>query len=115
MENYELIGSVVAAYLRNRFDPDEEGTARYLIDCLTAEQTAAIAKAILSDKTLTDLIDVKLPEHFVGDFGLPPESLTNERTTYFRHADCNKSALLVRLIESFSPISGSLSYRLPSL
>jgi len=95
VQNYELIGSVVAAYLQNRFDPEEEGTARYLIDCLTAEQTAAIAKAILSDDTLADLIEVKLPDHFVGNFGLPPENLTTERTTYFRHADCNKSALLV--------------------
>ncbi|MHB8521005.1 MAG: hypothetical protein ACYDH9_09610 [Limisphaerales bacterium] len=36
-----------------------------------------------------------VPVRFVGNHGLPPEVLANERTTYFRNAACAKSTLLV--------------------
>jgi DNA segregation ATPase FtsK/SpoIIIE, S-DNA-T family len=96
MTTNELIGRVAANYLRNRLVEDEPtGVARFLLDCMTAEQTAAVAKAILSDPSLSPSIEIKLPLHFVGDQGLPEEILTKERTTYFRNADCQKAALLV--------------------
>jgi S-DNA-T family DNA segregation ATPase FtsK/SpoIIIE len=39
----ELIGKVAAGYLRDRLSEDDSlGVARYLIDCLTADQTAAV-------------------------------------------------------------------------
>ena len=96
MNTAELLGKVAAQYLRDRLaEDDESGTARYLLDCLTAEQTAAVAQAILSDQLLRDRIEIKLPRHFVAGFGLPEVVLTNERTTYFRNAACEKSALLV--------------------
>jgi S-DNA-T family DNA segregation ATPase FtsK/SpoIIIE len=92
----ELIGKVASTYLRDRLgEEDGGGIARYLLDCLTAEQTAAIAKTILSDLALSLRIDIKLPRHFVAAFGLPEEALTDERTTYFRNASCSKEALLV--------------------
>jgi DNA segregation ATPase FtsK/SpoIIIE, S-DNA-T family len=92
----ELIGSVVASYLRDHISTeDASGVARYLLDCLTADQTAAIAKSILADASLSKLIEIKLPVHFVGNYGLPAEVLTAARTTYFRNAACEKSALLV--------------------
>ena len=93
MASNELIGLVAADFLKLRIKQDgNEGTARYLLDCLTAEQTAAIAKAVLNDSTLAPLVDIKLPASFVGDLGLPPEILTTERTTFFRSADCEKPA-----------------------
>jgi DNA segregation ATPase FtsK/SpoIIIE, S-DNA-T family len=96
MTSDELIGKVAACYLRDRLTEDDStGVARYLLDCLTADQTAAVAKMILADAMLSKLVEIKLPVHFVGGHGLPPEVLTNERTTYFRNAACNKSALLV--------------------
>ena len=96
MTSEELIGKVVASYLRDRLSEDDSSSvARYLLDCLTAEQTAAAAKAILADKNLYKLIDIKLPIHFVEHLGLPSEVLTKERTTYFRNASTHKSALLV--------------------
>jgi S-DNA-T family DNA segregation ATPase FtsK/SpoIIIE len=92
----ELIGRVAACYLRNRlFEDDSSGVARYLLDCLTADQTAAVAKTILADAGLSQLVEIKFPLHFVGNHGLPPAVLTTERTTYFRNAACTKSALLV--------------------
>jgi hypothetical protein len=46
MNNDELIGKVAAEYLRVRLTEDDAGgVARYLLDCLTADQTAAIAKS----------------------------------------------------------------------
>ena len=67
MTTDELIGSVVAAYLRNHLSAeDSTGVARYLLDCLTADQTAAIAKTILADPSLSELVEIKLPVHFVG-------------------------------------------------
>jgi S-DNA-T family DNA segregation ATPase FtsK/SpoIIIE len=71
------------------------GTARFIVDCLSSEQTAAIAWAILEDRTLAPLFDIKLPVHFVGTFGLPAEVLTDERATYFRNAQCGRLALLL--------------------
>lgn len=96
MTTDELIGSVVASYLRDHFSTeDNAGVARYLLDCLTADQTAAVAKTILADASLSRLVEIKLPVHFVGNYGLPAEVLTNARTTYFRNAACEKAALLV--------------------
>lgn len=96
MTPHELLGKVAAQYLRDRLTEDDEpGTARYLLDCLTAEQTVAVAQTILADTALASLIEIKLPRHFVEGFGLPEEFLTNERTTYFRNAACEKAALLV--------------------
>ena len=70
----ELIGKVVTLQLRNEITENRqetsEGTARYIIDCLTAEQTAAIAKLILDDELLSAKIDLKLPDSFVSQFGL---------------------------------------------
>jgi S-DNA-T family DNA segregation ATPase FtsK/SpoIIIE len=92
----ELIGRVAASYLRDHLSGDDAtGVARYLLDCLTADQTAAVAKAILADEQLARLVEIKLPVHFVGTYGLPSEVITTERTTYFRNAACEKSALLV--------------------
>lgn len=96
MNSDELIGKVSAEYLRERLTEDDAGgVARYLLDCLTADQTAAIAKTILADAGLSPLVEIKLPIHFVGVHGLPVHVLTTERTTYFRNAACKKSALLV--------------------
>lgn len=96
MTTEELIGSVVASYLRDHVSTeDNAGVARYLLDCLTADQTAAVAKTILADSSLSALVEIKLPVHFVGNYGLPAEVLTSARTTYFRNAACEKSALLV--------------------
>jgi S-DNA-T family DNA segregation ATPase FtsK/SpoIIIE len=96
MTSEQLIGRVVASFLRDRLaDDDSTGVARYLLDCLSAEQTAEVARTILQDASLASLVEIKLPIHFVGGHGLPTDVLTSERTTYFRNAACSKGALLV--------------------
>jgi S-DNA-T family DNA segregation ATPase FtsK/SpoIIIE len=96
MTSTELIGAVAARYLRDKTTGSaDEGTARFLIDCLSPEQTAAIARAILADPTMASRFDIKLPEHFVAGLGLPSDVLTEERATYYRHAECSRPALLL--------------------
>ena len=96
MNSDQLIGGVAAAYLHDHLNEDDSiGVDRYLLDCLTADQTAAVAKAILVDPMLSKRVQIKFPISFVGKHGLPEEVLTDERTTYFRNATCDKAALLV--------------------
>ena len=55
MNSDELIGKVAAEYLRTRLTEDDAaGVARYLLDCLAADQTAAVAKTILKDHIWSD-------------------------------------------------------------
>lgn len=124
MTSNELIGRVVASYLRDRLTTDDStGVARYLLDCLTADQTAAVAKIILADASLSTLVEIKLPVHFVGGHGLPAQTLTNERTTYYRNAACSKSALLVantgddeeQSLKELVPIGAAELYAHPAL
>ncbi|OFV84187.1 MAG: hypothetical protein A2W26_09485 [Acidobacteria bacterium RBG_16_64_8] len=95
----DFIGKVVAIHLRDELAGDRsasaEGTARYIIDCLSPDQTAAIAKCILQDPVLSAQIELKLPEHFLGGFGLPKEILTTNPATYYRNAASPNSVLLV--------------------
>ena len=71
------------------------GRARFIVDRLSAKQTAAIAKTILTDEALSSQIEICLPAHFIDGQGLPDTVITYERATYHRHAKCDKSALLL--------------------
>jgi len=96
MNSDELIGKVGTLYLRGTLETDgSEGTARFIIDRLSARQTAAIAKAILADDALSSQIEICLPAHFMDGQGLPDTVITYERATYHRHAKCDKPALLL--------------------
>ena len=72
----DLIGRVVTLYLQNELVDDRasaEGTARYTIDCLTADQTAAIARQILGDPALAARVELKLSARFLAGQGLPED------------------------------------------
>ncbi len=95
----ELIGRVVARYLRGELAEDRgapaDGTARFTIDSLSPEHTAAIAREVLADPGLSPQVELKLPEQFLAGQGLPAEVLTPLPATYFRNAECRRPALLV--------------------
>ena len=99
MKLSDLVGKVGTLYLRDELLAERteapEGTARYIIDCLTAEQTAAIAKAILADGLLAERVEIRLPALFMAGHGLPENALTTNPATYFRNAACIKPALLI--------------------
>ncbi|HET9898959.1 MAG TPA: FtsK/SpoIIIE domain-containing protein [Streptosporangiaceae bacterium] len=94
-----LLGTVTALYLKDQLAghgaDSAAGTARFMIDRLSAQQTAAIARAIMADPELSAAVDIKLPESFVSGLGLPAEVLTEKRATYLRNAPCPKPALLL--------------------
>jgi S-DNA-T family DNA segregation ATPase FtsK/SpoIIIE len=124
MTSSQLIGKVVASFLRDRLTEDDStGVARYLLDCLSADQTAAVAKTILEDGGLSALVEIRLPVNFVGGHGLPDHVLTTERTTYFRNAACSKSALVVantsddeaQSLKELVPIGAAELYAHPEL
>lgn len=91
----QLIGRVAASYLQGQLSSDGDGTARFIVDCLPSDQTAAMARAILDSSQLRDQVDIKLPASFLAAEGLPASILTAERATFYRNADCSKAALLV--------------------
>ena len=95
----DLIGEVVASYLRDELASEraeaQDGTARYILDCLTLEQIAAIAQAILKDTSLSEKIDLKLPMKLASEYDLPSAILTERPATYFRNASCEKPVRVV--------------------
>lgn len=97
MKTIELIGQVAADLLKRSIQTDEtdEGVARFLLDRLTAQQVAAICKTILQDSELSPLIKIQVPRDLVGNYGLPDEILTDERTVHLRHSACDLPALLL--------------------
>ena len=91
-----LIGRVVAAFLQERLgESDGSGTARYLLDCYSPSQLAAIAVAVLQRDDLDHQVEIRLPRHYLAGHGLPDHVLTDERTTYWRNASFTKAILLV--------------------
>ena len=94
----ELVAAIATAILREELsgDADEaaQGTSRFLLD-FSADHTAAIARAVLSDLYLHPKVEIKLPASHVGCHGLPNEVLTEYPATYFRNATCSKDAFLL--------------------
>ncbi|MCL4201240.1 MAG: hypothetical protein KJ000_02015 [Pirellulaceae bacterium] len=95
----ELIGSIVSLLLKEELSGDRgaqsEGTARFTIDCLSAEHTAAVARQILAEPSLAAQIDLRLPKAFLDGQQLPEEVLTTLPATYFRNATTEKPVLLI--------------------
>lgn len=91
-----LIGRVATSFLRDELAGETDGgTARFVLDGLSVNQTVAIARAVISDPYLGPRVDVKLPRSLFADFGLPDDVITDKNATYYRNAECNRSAFLV--------------------
>lgn len=99
MNVHQFIGKIVGQYLSDGLAVGQvdlsEGTARYIIDCLSPDQTAAIAREILSHPDLSGQVDLKPPAQFLEGFDLPPGILTRFPATYFRNATIEKPVLLI--------------------
>jgi len=95
----ELIGKIVTLMLKEELAGERgaqtEGTARFTIDRLSAEHTAAVARQILAEPSLAAQIDLKLPQVFLAEQQLPESVLTTLPATYFRNATTEKPVLLI--------------------
>ncbi|AKF92993.1 FtsK/SpoIIIE domain-containing protein [Brevibacillus laterosporus] len=99
MNEIELIGRVATEFLRQNLLTDtsdsSEGVARFLLDKLTGEQVARICHKVLNDAYLKSKVAIKVPRKLVDEYGLPDEVLTNKKTTFWRHASCDKDAIIL--------------------
>jgi S-DNA-T family DNA segregation ATPase FtsK/SpoIIIE len=95
----ELVGRIVTLMLKEELAGERvsqaEGTARFTIDCLNAEHTAAVARQILGEPSLATQIDLKLPKAFLEGEALPDEVLTTLPATFYRNATIEKPVLLI--------------------
>jgi S-DNA-T family DNA segregation ATPase FtsK/SpoIIIE len=97
MNRLDLIGKVATELLRRnlRSESTTDGVARFLLDRLTGLQVAQICKDVMLDPEFRPNIDIKIPRSLVDEYGLPDEALTDERTTFWRNAPCDKPAILL--------------------
>jgi S-DNA-T family DNA segregation ATPase FtsK/SpoIIIE len=94
---HDLIGATAADVIAERVKSDEvaDGTARFLLDRLTSAQVGAICRAVLSHPELGDRCRLRIPR-LVGEAAdLPAETLTDERTTYWRNQECDRPLLVL--------------------
>ena len=97
MKPSDLTGAAGATSLRFRLDAiaENDGVARFLLDRLTGEQVAAIIVALLKDSTIHQRLRIAVPRALVGEFNLPKDVVTDERTVAIRNAECDRPALLL--------------------
>lgn len=97
MNQLELIGQVATEYLRRQLQSgqSEEGVARFLLDRLTGDQVSYICKTISQDVLLASTLAIKVPRKLVDGSGLSDDMVTDEKTTYWRNATCDKPAILL--------------------
>ena len=98
MNEIELIGRVATEFLKQHLMADgnsDDGVARFLLDRLTGEQVARVCQNILNDPYLNSRVEIKVPRKLVSGFDLPEHILTNEKTTFWRNASCDKEAIIL--------------------
>jgi S-DNA-T family DNA segregation ATPase FtsK/SpoIIIE len=98
MNTHQLIGLVTADIIKRSLETREENentVARFLLDRLTLAQVAEICRQVLCDPVLKQEVMIKIPRTFSQSENLPEEILTDERTTYWRNAQCDKPILLL--------------------
>lgn len=93
-----IIGRVGADLLAKRIsNPDQPGdsAALFRLDKLSANQIAAVARAILANPDLLARVDLMIPEALVAGQGLPAEILSTHNAGYVRNnAVTSKAAIL---------------------
>lgn len=98
MNTHQLIGLVATEIIKQTFEKREENdtsVARFLLNRLAQAQVAEICRQMLLDPVLKSVVEIKIPRVFsVGQY-LPEYILTDERTTYWRNASCDKPILIL--------------------
>jgi S-DNA-T family DNA segregation ATPase FtsK/SpoIIIE len=93
-----IIGRVGANILAKRIpssDQAGDSVALFRLDKLSANQIAAIARAVLADHDLLTYVDLMIPEALVETQGLPVEILVPHNAGYVRNnAKTSKAAIL---------------------
>ena len=102
MDGLTLIGRVGRDFIRASLDRavKDRGTGRYVLHGLEQTETAAIVLAIQEDRGLCQRLEICLPAYaFATVVGIDPVHLTQISTTDLRHAECDKEARLLVLLD----------------
>jgi len=92
----ELIGRVGAEFLALQIGTaDEPGTARFLLDRLTGTHVTAICRVVLTRVDLAPRVRLRIPRALGEPNGLPSDALTDDKTTHWRHSECDRPVLLL--------------------
>lgn len=96
MNHLPMIGAIAVSYLRKSLAAQQagSGTARFILDRLTGEQIAVICRAILQSD-LVEQVEIKVRASVGQSFDLPDHILTAQGLVHWRHAECDKPALLI--------------------
>jgi S-DNA-T family DNA segregation ATPase FtsK/SpoIIIE len=97
MNILDLIAKIGADYIEKKagVSVEEGSTSRFLLDSLQGDQVAALCNEILSRPSLKSICEIKVPRTLVADFGLPDDCITDEKTTFWRNAQCDKPILVL--------------------
>src|SRR5205807_10384976 len=74
---------------------NDSTVARFILDRLTQSQVAEICRQILATPILQSAVEIKISRVFSNDQHLPESILTDQRTTYWRNAPCDKPILIL--------------------
>lgn len=97
MNILDLIAKIGADYIEKKvgLSSEEGSTSRFLLDSLQGDQVAALCNEILSRPNLNSICEIKVPRTLVAEFGLPDNYTTDEKTTFWRNAQCDKPILVL--------------------
>ena len=98
MNTLELTAQIGADYIEKRIVgiySEEGSTSRFLLDSLQGDQVVALCNEILSRQSLKNICEIKVPSKLVAGFELPAELTTDEKTTFWRNAPCDKPILVL--------------------
>jgi len=102
MDGLNLIGLVGRDVIHERLDRarEDSGTARFVLLGLAPQEVVAIVAAIAADADMARRLKIDLPAYaFAGMEGIDPRFLTEINTTDLRHAECDKEARLLVLLD----------------
>src|SRR5437588_12033956 len=98
MKTHQVIGLVTVEIIKQSLEIREENdstVARFILDRLTQSQVAEICRQILATPILQSAVEIKISRVFSNDQHLPESILTDQRTTYWRNAPCDKPILIL--------------------
>lgn len=81
----ELISKVAVEFIKQQLINEEHGTLRFCLIGIESNLVNQIAKTVINDHEINNLIIVKIPSFFANDSSLPSEYISDESITHWRH------------------------------
>src|SRR5438046_1700607 len=85
MSRNEIIAKVALDFVKDQLEAEPEGTLRFCILGISNEVVVEIARAALADPFTSKVLLVRIPNLFTKSGALPPEVISDESITHWRH------------------------------